>query len=376
MPDIPVPDSDDSLDAAPPPPPVHYVEQALLGALLLEPHRRAEITNITAASFAHPAHGAVFTAISTTPAPDSQQHGRDATWLNSVYTTARRHDHALTPAYPHTLIQTCPQPRHASAYARIIEADHDRRRLNTAAQHLLLTAQDTSLPHPVPVVLAAADALASTLDDIRTTGSPRSGTPPRMPSPAAVDAHRDEQAAAEERLLLACATAHPEDVERIRWLHHEDFTDPLHAGLWQCLRELIRRSTPVDPVTVLAQAQYHGLLHPPVEPAALLDLLSEPAASTEHWALRTLQRALLTTAQQTARRITTLTDDPAITPHHLVVGSRRAFVRLVAVRTRWQHAVSPPTPAKPVSRKRASAPTPPRASPPLTTRPAAPSASR
>lgn len=373
-PPAPVSAPDNDLDAAPPPPPAHHAEQALLGALLLQPHRLGEITGITAASFAHPTHAAVFTAISTFPAPDPEQHAQDATWLTAVYTTARQHDHALTPAYLHALIQACPQPRHAPAYARIVEAERARRRLNTAAHHLAQAAQDASLPHPVPAVLAAADTLAALVEELAAAFPPRSGAPARTTSPPTPgDTRQDDEAGEEERLLLACATAHPEDIERLRWLHHEDFTDPLHAGLWQCLRELTRRGAPVDPVTVLWQAQHHGLLNQTTEPAALLGLLSEPAASTDHWAQRTLQRALRTTARHTALHVTALTDDPAIAPHQLVAAGRRALARLAAVRTRWHHATTPTTPTR---RTRTGAPTPPQAGPPPTTKPAAPSASR
>ncbi|MFJ4533997.1 DnaB-like helicase N-terminal domain-containing protein [Streptomyces nigrescens] len=46
----------------------------------------------------------------------------------------------------------------------------------------------------------------------------------------------------------------------MRWLQPDDFTHPLHAGLWQCLVALTRRDTPVAPVTVLWEAQHRGLL--------------------------------------------------------------------------------------------------------------------
>lgn len=373
MPDTPTPDSDDSLDALPPPPPVYYAEQALLGALLLEPHRLSEITGLTPASFSRPAHGALFAAISAVSAPDPDQHARNAGWLTTVLAAARQRDRALTPSYLHTLIQACPEPRHAPTYARMIEADHARRLLSTAAQHLTHRARDTSLPHPVPVVLTAADALASIIEDTAARFPHRSGIPPRAPTPPPADRYPDGQAVEEERLLLASATTRPGDIGRMRWLHSEDFSDPLHAGLWQCLTDLTRRNSPVDPITVLWQAQHHGLLHSQVEPGELLALLSEPAGSAEHWGLRVLQRALLATAHHVGRRITALTDNRALTPHQLTVGSRRALADLSALRTRWQHAISSAKPAKP-ERKSASAPS--RAGPPTTSPPTTSSAAR
>ncbi|MEU9413646.1 hypothetical protein AB0E08_49260 [Streptomyces sp. NPDC048281] len=63
--------------------------------------------------------------------------------------------------------------------------------------------------------------------------------------PAAV--RDDAEVADEERLLLATATAHPGDVQQMRWLSSTDFTCPLHAGVWHCLTTLVRHRAPVDP---------------------------------------------------------------------------------------------------------------------------------
>lgn len=371
MPDTTTPGPDDHLGAPPPPPPVHYAEQALLGALLLEPRRLSEVTGITSASFSHPTHGALFTAIGAVPAPDPDQHARGTAWLNAVYAAARKYDRALTPSHLHTLIQACPRPRHAPAYARMIEAEHARRLLHTAAQHLVRTARDGSLPHPVQATLAAADTLASVVDDLAARFPQRSGPVPRTPPPQPGPHERqgrNQEAVEEERLLLATATAHPEDIERMRWLSADDFTHPLHAGLWRCLTDLAGRRADVDTITVLWQAQRSGFLHPGTQPAGILQLLSEPAGSTGHWGRRVLERSLLDTAHQTGLRVASLTDDPSLAPYPLVTGSRRALAALSAIRTRWQHATAP---APPTHRPRASAVGPSRAGPP-TTSPAAP----
>ncbi|EPJ40811.1 hypothetical protein STAFG_2181 [Streptomyces afghaniensis 772] len=66
MPHAPEPDEDD-LDAIAPP--VFHVEQALLGALLLDPHRLSNVTGIAADSFSTAAHAALYAAISTLPLP-------------------------------------------------------------------------------------------------------------------------------------------------------------------------------------------------------------------------------------------------------------------------------------------------------------------
>ncbi|PIM67302.1 replicative DNA helicase [Streptomyces sp. JV178] len=373
MPRTPTPDEpEDDLDDLPdthPPQPVYYAEQALLGALLLQPHRLTDAAGIGPDSFSIHAHGTLFAAIRALPAPDPNQHAKDTTWLNAVLTAAREHARGLTASYLHTLIQVCPWPKHASAYARMIETEHARRTLRAHAERLAQTATDSTLPHPVPTALAEADALTGAVDDIAARFPSHSGSLPRTPAPAPAGALvSPEEAVDEERLLLATATAHPADVEQMRWLTADDFTHPLHAGLWQCLTALARRRAPIDPVTVLWEAQQRGLLSSGAEPAELLDLLGAPAGSAEYWGERILQRSVLATAHQVGRRIEAFTDDPAITPYQLVVGSRRALADLSAARARWHHATSP-APTTTPARTRATAP--PRAGPPRTTVPPA-----
>ncbi|MFD9967749.1 DnaB-like helicase N-terminal domain-containing protein [Streptomyces sp. NPDC059011] len=364
----------DDLDTLPPPPPVYYAEQALLGALLLDPQRLGDVSGLGPDAFFTGAHAALFAAIRSQPAPDPVQHAQNTKWLDLVLTAAREQARGLTASYLHTLIQICPWPRHAPAYARIIEAEHARRRLRAGGQRLAQTARDTSLPHPVHTTLAEADALAGVVDDLAARFPSHAGSLPRTPQPAPTTTPYDaEEAIDEERLLLATATAHPTDVEQMRWLTPDDFTHPLHAGLWQCLTALTRRRALVDPVTVLWEAQQRGLLTAEVEPAELLDILETPAGCPQHGGEQILQRAVLATAHHVGRRIEAFTDDPATTPYQLVIGSRRALADLSTVRTRWQHATSP-APTTRLARVRAMPPS--RAGPPPTTAPPAARISR
>ncbi|MFE9976481.1 DnaB-like helicase N-terminal domain-containing protein [Streptomyces hirsutus] len=357
MPHTPEPDEDD-LDAVPPPQPVFHVEQALLGALLLDPHRLDDVSGITADSFSTAAHAALYAAISTLPQPDPAEHAKNTKWLNRVLTAGREQARGLTATYLHALVQVCPWPSHAPTYARMVEAEHARRRLLTAAEHLIHTVHDASLPLPVQTVLAEADALAAVVDDIANRFPPRSGVLPRTPAPPPTAPDHTE-AVEEEQLLLATATARPDDIDAVRWLVPDDLTLPLHAGLWQCLTTLARRNEPIDPVTVLWEAQQRGLLNDGSEPGEVLRMLAEPAGSVGHWGERALQRSLLTTAEHTGRRIEAYAGDPANTPFQLVVGARRALADIAAVRTRWQNATgtTPPQQRRPAPATRAGPPT-------------------
>ncbi|MEV6021742.1 DnaB-like helicase N-terminal domain-containing protein [Streptomyces sp. NPDC052036] len=358
MPHVPEPE-EDHLDAIAPPQPVFHVEQALLGALLLHPHRLGDVTGIAADSFSTAAHAALFTAISTLPPPDPAEHAKNTKWLDQVLATGREQARGLTASYLHTLIQVCPWPRHAPAYARMVEAEHARRRLQTAAERLIQSVDDATHPHPVETVLAEADALTAVVDDIASRFPPRAGVLPRTAAPPPAITTDHTEAVEEEQLMLATATAHPASIESVRWLLPDDLTRPLHAGLWQCLTALARRREPVDPVTVLWEAQQRGLLDNASEPDEVLRLLAEPAGSVEHWGERALQRSLLATADHAGRRISAYAGDPANTPFQLVVGARRSLADISAVRTRWQHATGtvPPPGPRPAPATRAGPPT-------------------
>ncbi|WP_030340426.1 DnaB-like helicase N-terminal domain-containing protein [Streptomyces sp. NRRL S-1022] len=386
MPQTPDPDEDD-LATITPWPPVYYAEQALLGALLSDPRRIADATRIGPDAFSTAAHAAVFTAIRALPAPAmgevadyaavfAARRGQSTpglaeptehiTWLSKVLTAARQQARGLTAAHLHWLISACPDPGHTSAYVQIIESEHARRRLRTAAAHLIHTARDASLPHRVSTTLAEADALASVADDIAAAFPPHSGSLPRTPEPPPAFLHDSDEAAQEERLLLATGTVRPAEVEQMRWLAAEDFTQPLHAGLWQCLTALVRRHAPVDPVTVVWEAQQRGVLSAADDLRDLLAFLAEPDVSAPYLGERILHRSVLTTAHHVGRRIVAFTDDPVNTPYQLVVGSRRALAELTAIRTRWHHATMPTATTWSPRRTTRTAP---RAGPPPTTAP-------
>ncbi|AJT62546.1 hypothetical protein T261_0857 [Streptomyces lydicus] len=348
MPHPTSPYEDDGLDDLPPPQPVHYAEQALLGAVLLAPRRLADIGALQAGYFSNHAHGALFAAMRSVPQPDPEQHRIDLAWLNAVLDAARPEAPGLTASYLHTLIQVCPWPKHAATYARMIHADHARRTLRMYAERLAQTATDATLPNRTATTLTQADTLGRFLEQLAGQFAPHPGSLPRTVLPQEPPRDHGEEALDEERLLLATATAHPAELKDMRWLMPEDFALPLHAALWQCLTSLVHRGDPVDPVTVLWEAQHRGLLTKDVTSADLLTLVSTQAGSPEYWGEKVLDRALLARAHTVAVRIQAFTDDPANTPHQLITGSRRALAELTALRTRWQRttAPAPPTAAR------------------------------
>ncbi|MFD8590812.1 DnaB-like helicase N-terminal domain-containing protein [Streptomyces sp. NPDC059637] len=357
------PDHHNAVDPLPLPP-AHYAEQALLGALLLEPHRLQELGDMEPEQFANAAHRALFTALRATPPPDADEHARDATWLSTVLATARATMPTLTPGYPHQLVQACPWPRHLPSYARIVRGEHARRLLRAHAAQLNQAATDLALPDPVAEVITQAEALAALLDRMTGQFASHPGSMPRTPAPAPSGGQPRAESMEEERMLLAGATACPSEVAELRWLMPADFVHPLHATLWTCLTTLVHRGTDIDPVTVLWEAQHRGAIHPGGATAEdVLAIVSTPVGSPDFWAEKILRRSFLTRACSVAARIASLAEDPANTPHQLVVAGRRALTDLTAVAARLHQAISP-TPAPRARSAAHAAPARPRAGPP------------
>ncbi|MER5782628.1 DnaB-like helicase N-terminal domain-containing protein [Streptomyces mobaraensis] len=344
MPHPEPPQDETDLGASAPLPAVHYAEQALLGALLLQPHRLESVSTLTSEHFGDPAHSALFAAMHTVPPPVAEVHRMEPVWLNAVLATARREAAALNASYLHMLVDACPWPQHAAAYARMIRAGHARRTLRMHAQRLAQATTDTTGPDPAAATLTETDTLTGFLDDLAGQFPPHPGSLPRTPLPPPLPRDRGEPVLSEERLLLAAATARPHEVTTMRWLQADDFALPLHGALFASLTTLAHRGDPVDPVTVLWEAQHRGLLATGLTPADLMALVSAPAGSPEYWGERVLRRALLAHAHLAALRIQAFTDDPANSPHQLITGSRRALAELTAVRARWQRALAPPAP--------------------------------
>lgn len=358
-----------ALEEPPADPPIRYAEQALLGALVLEPIRIKTLGRLGPEHFSVAMHGALFAAMAALTPPSPEVHAREPVWINALLDHARPQARGLTAPYLHTLAASCPEPSHAPAYAHMIMADRARLTIRAAAQRLIQAATDPVVPDPAAHVLDRTDAVAAVLDDLGGLFPSHPGSLPRtaLPDPPTRYSGTGSEAADEEQLLLATVAARPSCLPEMRWLRPEDFAVPLHGVLYRCMTSLAYRGDPIDAVTVLWEAQHHGLLASGATASDVLDLLTAPAGSPEHWGEQILQRALLHHAHTTGLHIHAYTNDPANTPHQLITGSRRALADLGAVRARWQHATRPP-PAGPPRTKPASAsragPATPRVTPP------------
>ncbi|MFD6912326.1 DnaB-like helicase N-terminal domain-containing protein [Streptomyces virginiae] len=362
MPNNRLPEPDFALDDIPAHPPVHHAEQALLGALLLDPYRTKTIGPLGPEHFASAGHRALFAAIAALAPPPPALHATKPVWITAVLDQARPHARGLTTDYLHTLVSACPEPAHAAAYARMVRADHARRTVLVHAELLIQATTDPSLPDPAALTLRRADTLACLFDGLAASVPSHAGSLPRTQPPPPQSREADPDVASEEQLLLSTATAHPAALPSMRWLRPEDFALPLHGALYRCLTALAFRGEPVDAVTVLWEAQQHGLLTQAFAPKDVLELLAAPAGPPEHWGEQILLRSLLHHAHTAGLHIRAYAQDPANSTHQVITGGRRALADLTAVRVRWQHATSPPPPgpprARPAPASRAGPPAP------------------
>ncbi|WP_435124631.1 DnaB-like helicase N-terminal domain-containing protein [Actinacidiphila sp. bgisy144] len=333
-----------------PPSALHYAEQALVGALLLQPDQLLSVPGLLPEHFANSLHSAVFAAMRrlTPPAPDV--HRARPIWPQAVQAAAATRAPGLDATYLNTLMAVCPQPDHAAAYAQMVRAEHLRRSLREHAMRLTQLCDDPTLPDPAMIVANQANALAVFLERAAPMWPHISGPMPKQAAPDADPPTPD--ALDDERLLLATAIAYPDTL--VAWLHPEDLVLPLHQVIYRCVTAMAHRGDPIDPITVLWQAHQHAVFSGS-DPAEVLDFLRRPVGSVEHWAERIHTRAVVAAARTAGRQITDLTHDSTHAPHHLLHAARRALAPLARIRAR-RH-TPPPT----------AAPTAPRRPPALTT---------
>ncbi len=356
------------------PDPVDYAEQALLGALLTQPALVHQLPHLAPDHFARHIHGALFAAITQLgpPAPHDPGRQQEPTglpslrWLRQVFEKAKARSHGLALPYLHQLVHTCPTPEHASAYAAIVQGGHVRRSLRAHADLLAHLTHDTSRLVPAAAVADQTQRLLQHLDTLQQHTGTHASTPPRTPHRALADQEPTAEELDAEQSLLAGLAHRPGSIPGLP-LRPADFAHPLHGGLFACLTAMAHRGHPIDPVTVLTEAQQRGLLTHPDTVNTLLALVQPSPTDPAYWTDQILHHTVVRTARTAADRIRAYTDDPATTVSQLLIGARRALSEVTGAHRRWQLQCLPPTPQPPGPVTTARAPTA-RAAPPLTAR--------
>ena len=348
--------------------PLLGAEQAVLGAVLLDPGQLSHLDWLAPNHFYRPAHQALFAALRKL-----QAHGHPAlsaetavplSWVTDAVDEAGRHVRGLSASYAHTLVSACPRPAHAPVYGRMVLEGAIHRSVTEHAIRLHQAARADALQGQVDGSLHYADVLTGVLGDLaRRWGSePRPVAPATQPvtSPVAPAPVRADQSADDERFLLAVLTDRPRAMDEVvGWLRPGDFSDPTHGQLYRCLGALHHRGEPTDRITVLWEAQRRGLLADGTLSGEQLTAICEDAGvgSAEWLGEQVMRSSIARTAASSARAIRALAENETLAPGRLIGHALHALGPLDEVRTRWQAANGnpPPPPARDVPTARVKA---------------------
>lgn len=337
-------------------------EQALLGALLFQPRALITVSGwLEPEHFYLPHHTALYSAMchlakadhpAFAEAQPTPEQGLE--WVQQATARGAEAASALTPSYAHALINACPQPEHAAAYGRMVLASHARRTVAEHAARLGQAVRESRRSDAgMELVCARADELADVLDQLARRWRPHPGSLPRTETATATSLNEgtDDQGLG-ERALLSAVTHQPAALREIRtYLMAEDFADSVHQQLFRTLAALEHRGDPIDPVTVVWEAQHRGVFtRTTTTPEDILTICEPSGNDPAYWATRVLGQALLSAATDGAVRTGRLAADTTLTPHQLITASRRALGDLTAIRLRWRRAqgeTAPPQPTEP-----------------------------
>lgn len=333
--------------------PLLQAEQAVLGAVLLDPSQLDHLGWLEPEHFYRPAHQALFAALrhlrsQGQPAP-AADGAVPLSWVSEAVAEAGKHTRGVTSVYAHTLVSACPRPEHAPVYGRMVLEGAIHRTVTEHAVRLHQTARADAVRGEVDNTLRHADVLAAVLEDLarRWGTEPRPAGPALPVLPAGPAPGEARTNTGDEQLLLAVLTQRPSGMDDVvGWLRPQDFADSMHGQLYRCLGALHHRGEPIDPVTLLWEAQRRGLLADgTVTDEQITTICGVIGPGSAQWLGEEVARsALLRTAATTAHTIRDLAATDALAPGQLVNQALAALGVLAEVRQRWTTGNHPPTP--------------------------------
>lgn len=337
--------------------PLLEAEQAVLGAVLLDPGQLRQLDWLAPEHFHRPLHRALFAAMRQLHANGHPALAAETSvplsWVTDTVAEAGRHIRGLTASHAHSLISACPRPGHAPVYGRMVLEGAIHRSVTAHAISLHQAARADALQGEVEGALRCADVLREVLNDLAR----RWGTEPRPVAPGAPPAPGSPApppgwatGSEEEQVLLGVLAERPRSMDEVvGWLRPADFADPARGEVYRCLGALHHRGEPIDRITLLWEAQRRGLLADGTlsrdQLAALCDGVGPGSAE---WLGEQVMRSSVTrVAAASARSIRALAEDEALAPGRLINHALHVLGPLDEVRTRWQAANGRPAPAPP-----------------------------
>lgn len=338
--------------------PLHRAEQAVLGAVFLDPGQLERLSPwLRPEHFYRPAHQALYASALALrerghPGSTAVVGAVPVSWVADVVTEAGTRTRGVTASYAHQLVAACPRPEHAAVYGRMVLEGAIHRTVAEHAVRLHQAALADTVRGGTEETLLRADALATVLADLarRWGTDPRPVPPPAKGEPAPrATAVVDGDEHSDEEFLLACLTARPDQLDAfVGWLRPSDFADSGHQQLYRALGALYHRGEPVDQLTVLWEVQRRGALTGGLDAERVL-AVCDPlavAGSAEHFGEQVLGAALVRTAAESARQIRALAAVAALPAGRLIGHALHALGPLDEIRQRWRTARTGPVPEK------------------------------
>lgn len=222
----------------------HRTEQALLGALLSDAEQVENVYFLRAADFADTGHQGLYEAIRSVHAYDAAMSG--VLFTDQVALLLGRDPEEL-----HSLALSCPEPDHATVYARTIQEMAFRRDMAAHAERIAQSAHDAGQPRELAHHLdELAKALAyqaerfAPLAEADTDGWFALGSP-------SLDAELAPALREREDAIVADLLRHPDQVHQAAtFLSPADFSFDEPRLVYSALVTLDTRDEPIDEITV------------------------------------------------------------------------------------------------------------------------------
>lgn len=318
-------------------------ERALLGAILLDPVRLADVKEwLEPDDFYAYRHGLVYTEML-----DLRRTGQDPTAravLDRVIPSAEARRQIDGP-YLHTLMASCPHPNRAPIYGRMVLEASIHRRTADRAEHLGYVAQSDS---PADAIIdALGREVESWIEAIHALEQrwthaggdlPAAGTFDLGPVDAAQVAIMDEAA---EVSTIASLLASPWQFAQVKtWLRPEDFTRPDTRVLYTAIAEVVEEGQPVDAVTVMwAAIRRAGPRDPLHHSVARFEQAGIPGYAVVSGRM-VLQASLLSQVSSAARRLASAAQQPRARPTEVTRFAMGQLSEVTVACARWTSATA------------------------------------
>ncbi|MER7701628.1 DnaB-like helicase N-terminal domain-containing protein [Kitasatospora sp. NPDC097605] len=328
-------------------------EQALLGAILLDPAQLGAVAWLEPQHFYRPAHTALYQALidqaaAGHPGLDPEPTEARARWATDAMTAAAEACPAFTAGYGHTLIAACPVSSHAAVYGRMVLESWIRRQVHEHAHRL----QHASRTGDLNGVLDLTVALRQAVHELTARWGALDKHPRPLPGqwPLELSDAIRRTTTVDETALLTSATASPSGLHEItRWLRPGDFLDPGRGAVYQALAALAHRDEPIDVLTVLWEAQRQGAIAAGAVTADGVRAATRNGftGDSRYWGERVLRASVLRQTSASAGVVRLLSRDTSLAAARLLGCVLPALERAEAVQERWRAATGAPLRAGP-----------------------------